>query len=455
MNEQNISLDVSKSASISQVVRIGQGDKSGTTIVASIYDNGATLSLSGKTARFNMRLPGGAGYVRDTACTVSGNNITYVVNEQYCASVVGITSEVYFEIMQGTSVIASTQRFSIQVLRSVLDGMKPAESWDNAIDELINRGNEKLDEIDESLITQASATIDDNVGTPNVSVSLSQRTPSTLGKLLSFAFHNIKGNTGATGPQGPKGDKGDTVSVEPITNSEIDTVASDGQLTSLHALDGTGLTYLWSKLKTKFASLVNGTVAVTQGGTGATSAAGARTNLGVPSTTDLANIESSMAYVEAVTAKKNHAVGDYFMLGDVLMRTTAAIAAGETIKASKATPATLQGQIDTLRDSVSVSSSALSSFVTNLTNVTLVQAQVTRYGRIVQVNIGFKSTAALSDGANVAVINSTSDRPLRDAQAQDGDKYHATIESNGNIKIRRAISSGTTFWVKAIYIAVD
>ena len=352
MNEQNISLDVSKSASISQVVRIGQGDKSGTTIVASIYDNGATLSLSGKTARFNMRLPGGAGYVRDTACTVSGNNITYVVNEQYCASVVGITSEVYFEIMQGTSVIASTQRFSIQVLRSVLDGMKPAESWDNAIDELINRGNEKLDEIDESLITQASATIDDNVGTPNVSVSLSQRTPSTLGKLLSFAFHNIKGNTGATGPQGPKGDKGDTVSVEPITNSEIDTVASDGQLTSLHALDGTGLTYLWSKLKTKFASLVNGTVAVTQGGTGATSAAGARTNLGVPSTTDLANIESSMAYVEAVTAKKNHAVGDYFMLGDVLMRTTAAIAAGETINASKATPATLQGQIDTLRDSV-------------------------------------------------------------------------------------------------------
>ena len=63
-------------------------------------------------------------------------------------------------------------------------------------------------------------------------------------------------------------------------------------------------------------------------------------------------LESSLAYVESTTAKTNHAVGDYFMLGNVLMKATAAIAAGETINASKATPATVQSQIDTLRDSV-------------------------------------------------------------------------------------------------------
>jgi hypothetical protein len=64
-------------------------------------------------------------------------------------------------------------------------------------------------------------------------------------------------------------------------------------------------------------------------------------------------LESSLAYVESTTARTNHAIGDYFMLGNVLMKATAAIAAGETINASKATPATVQGQINTLRDSVS------------------------------------------------------------------------------------------------------
>lgn len=88
-----------------------------------------------------------------------------------------------------------------------------------------------------------------------------------------------------------------------------------------------------------------GTLPVAQGGTGATTAALARTNLDVVK-------DSAIAYVESTTATANHAVGDYFMLGDVLMRATAAIAAGETINASKATPATVQGQIDTLRDSV-------------------------------------------------------------------------------------------------------
>ncbi len=98
---------------------------------------------------------------------------------------------------------------------------------------------------------------------------------------------------------------------------------------------------------------VTGTLAVANGGTGGSTAALARTNLGVPSATDLANIESSIAPVESTTAKTNHAVGDYFMLGDVLMRATAAIATGEQITTSNATPATVQGQIDTLRDSLS------------------------------------------------------------------------------------------------------
>ena len=68
---------------------------------------------------------------------------------------------------------------------------------------------------------------------------------------------------------------------------------------------------------------------------------------------EIDTLEASIAPVESVVATSNHAVGDYFMLGNVLMRTTTAIATGERITTSNATPATVQSQIDTLRDSVS------------------------------------------------------------------------------------------------------
>lgn len=109
-----------------------------------------------------------------------------------------------------------------------------------------------------------------------------------------------------------------------------------------------------------------GTLPVAQGGTGATTAALARTNLdaaqsdGASGTLKSAEdeidaLEASLAYVESTTATANHAIGDYFMFGNVLMEATAAIATGETINASNATPATVQGQIDTLRGSVAYS----------------------------------------------------------------------------------------------------
>lgn len=58
-----------------------------------------------------------------------------------------------------------------------------------------------------------TATVDDGVGTPSVEVNA---TGEDTAKVFSFAFHNLKGETGAKGDpgqdgaQGPKGDKGDT-----------------------------------------------------------------------------------------------------------------------------------------------------------------------------------------------------------------------------------------------------
>lgn len=141
---------------------------------------------------------------------------------------------------------------------------------------------------------------------------------------------------------------------------------------------------------------VTGTLAVAHGGTGGTSAASARTNLdaaqadGATGTLALAetaigNLESSIAPVEATTAKTNHAVGDYFMLGNVLMCATAAIATGEQITTSNATPATVQGQIDTLRDSVSMS---FGSVTWNTANVS---GDATRRGWQVKAGIAIVS----------------------------------------------------------------
>lgn len=225
MNVQDIHLDIDKRVSPSDVVRIGQGDAGGTTIRAHIFDNGVAADLTGMAARFEMRQPNTTNYVRDINCTVSGNVITYVVDEDTVASVAGITDVAYFDILDGEDVIYSTERFSIDVLRSAHDGAVPAQSWDNAVDELIERGNEQLEQYavaermrsnaesdrvtaesdrasaddmrEQKIITSASATVDATVGTPSVSVSVGQ--PSSSGRSISFAFHNLKGERGDAG----------------------------------------------------------------------------------------------------------------------------------------------------------------------------------------------------------------------------------------------------------------
>ena len=173
----------------------------------------------------------------------------------------------------------------------------------------------------------------------------------------------------------------------PVANGGTGVTANPSMLTNL------GSTTADNVLKASPRPGVTGTLPIANGGTGATTAAGAVENVvdnqalkpaSVAATGEVSgksgstthkltekaesggstnslqdaedeidDLEASIAYVESVTAKTNHAVGDYFMLGNVLMKATSAIATGETINASKATPATVQSQIDTLRDSVS------------------------------------------------------------------------------------------------------
>lgn len=159
-------------------------------------------------------------------------------------------------------------------------------------------------------------------------------------------------------------------------------------------LDNSGVSYLWSKIKAAFAAkshnhtvgdITSGTLPIARGGTGVTTNPSMLTNLsstvadtvfeatprpGVTGTLPIARggtagttktearqslevpVNSSIAPIESITATANHAIGDYFMLGDVLMVATSAIATGETINTSNAMTATIQSQIDAIRDSL-------------------------------------------------------------------------------------------------------
>jgi hypothetical protein len=157
MNTVEIDLDVSKASGTPQVVTIGQGDHGGTTIEASVYDGGEPIDLTDMTAMFEVRLPDGRTYARDINCECEDNVITYTVDEEHVGAIAGITDEAYFDILDGQSVIYSTNRFRLRILRSAHDGAVPAENWDNAVDALIERGDAALDAYDAAESARATA----------------------------------------------------------------------------------------------------------------------------------------------------------------------------------------------------------------------------------------------------------------------------------------------------------
>lgn len=136
MNTQTIELDISKGG-YGRCVRVGQGDSGGTTIKALLYDNGADLDLTGCVVSLVARLPDRTHYYRST-CTVSGNAATCVVDESKLCSVPGYTDEAYLTVTKGSATY-STERFALDILRSALDGVEPAQSSDTTVDDTIKR----------------------------------------------------------------------------------------------------------------------------------------------------------------------------------------------------------------------------------------------------------------------------------------------------------------------------
>lgn len=153
-NTRTLELDISKEGA-GTCVKVGQGDDGGTTIKALIYDNGAEFSLSGATVWLVVLLPNKRNYYRGQ-CTVSGNAATITVDESKLCSVSGYTDEAYFTITKSGATY-STERFAIEILRSALDGQQPAQIWDDAVQDLIDRGETAVKNANEAASAANSA----------------------------------------------------------------------------------------------------------------------------------------------------------------------------------------------------------------------------------------------------------------------------------------------------------
>lgn len=138
MNTFELTLDLDKSVGAKQWVTLRQGDKRGTTLRATLYDHGVLVSGS-YTCRVSIRHPNRNTYYRETA-TYSNGVATVTIDETSAASVVGVT-EGYFELLQGSTLIASTESFGVRVLQSATDGATVGPPYDSAI-------QDALDELD-------------------------------------------------------------------------------------------------------------------------------------------------------------------------------------------------------------------------------------------------------------------------------------------------------------------
>ena len=103
--------------------------------------------------------------------------------------------------------------------------------------------------------------------------------------------------------------------IDPTTTGDVDTIVSGTNVTADRYLNATGLSYFWVKAVDKLESLfapkahshtvsdVTGTVAVENGGTGATTAADALTNLGAAAKTDVDALRDSVSRINVSVSK--------------------------------------------------------------------------------------------------------------------------------------------------------
>ena len=159
-NTFQLKLDLDKQTSM-QVVRIRQGDQSGTTIKAWLYDHGTTYTVpnTAKGVYFQMRLPDGEHYYSKSIDASGAGYVQVTLDEEYAASEAGRVVNAYFKIVVTNSETYSTAPFVVVILPDALEGMSVPESYDSEIQDAIDRCNDAA-EILETLTPLTNAEID-------------------------------------------------------------------------------------------------------------------------------------------------------------------------------------------------------------------------------------------------------------------------------------------------------
>ena len=149
MNVHEIDFDISKRPSATSVLYLGQDDMNGTTLKASIYDDGVPFDLFGYAVKFCMRLPDDTHYY-SVSGTVSGNVATFPIDEAYAATVSGGSDVCYVEVRDGNTLIASTSRIRVVVLQGARSGAAAGETHASEIDEAVEEVRAVVEEAEEA-----------------------------------------------------------------------------------------------------------------------------------------------------------------------------------------------------------------------------------------------------------------------------------------------------------------
>ena len=130
MNDQTIKLDISKKPVMIAPLILRQGDKNGTTLHAQIYENGEPFDVSEYGARLCLDIPGSMYYEVDGSTW--GNTAEFSIDETYCTNY-GETSNSYVQILDGESVICSTNSFRLRVLENAETDADPSTAYTNGV----------------------------------------------------------------------------------------------------------------------------------------------------------------------------------------------------------------------------------------------------------------------------------------------------------------------------------
>ena len=166
-------------------ITIRQGDKNGCTVIADLYDHGTKITTAGLTAFFVMDLPDHAHYYRASA-TYSSGTVSITIDERYAASVTGDTVA-YFELMQGSTVIASTRSFKVLILPDAREGHTAGETYDTEIQEALDN----LADLQEATEAASSAASDANDAATSANAAAYWANEAAA-RAESAVAHNIK-----------------------------------------------------------------------------------------------------------------------------------------------------------------------------------------------------------------------------------------------------------------------